>query len=213
MKKINIIVVDDHRMIREMWVRLFAGHPSIQVIGESGKFDEAIALITEKQPDVVLLDINLPNASGLDAVPLIRESSPATHIIGVSMHNQPALAKKMIKLGAKAYVTKNSPHEEIFKAIDEAMKGNTYICSEIKQILSEKALSGESDQRGIKDLSMRELEVVNLIKQGLSSREIGEKLSISTKTIEVHRYNILKKLNLKNTASLVNFVKEEDPGF
>lgn len=213
MKKISIIVVDDHKMIREMWFRLFAGHPAMQVIGESGTFDGAIALIKEKQPDVVLLDINLPNASGLDAVPLINQFSPATHIIGVSMHNQPALAKKMIKLGAKGYVTKNSPHEEIFSAIEEVMRGGTYICTEIKHIMTEKAISGEADPKGIKDLSMREIEVVNLIRTGLSSREIGEKLNISTKTIEVHRYNILKKLSLKNTAALINFIKEEDPGF
>ncbi len=213
MKKVNIVVVDDHMMIREMWTRLFEGNLMMQVVGESGTFDEAIAVVTEKQPDVVLLDINLPNASGLDAVPLINKFSPATNIIGVSMHNQPALAKKMIKLGAKGYVTKNSPHQEIFSAIHEVMKGGTYICSEIKQILSEKAMNGDADQKGIKDLSMREIEVVNLIRMGLSSREIGEKLNISTKTIEVHRYNILKKLSLKNTAALINFIKEEDPGF
>ena len=213
MKKIKVVVVDDHKMIREMWIRLFAEDGTIDVIGESGEFDDAIALVTKKQPDIVLLDINLPNASGLDAVPLIRKSSPATHIIGVSMHNQPALAKKMLKLGARGYVTKNSPQEEIFSAIDQVMKGGVYICTEIKHILSEIAMGGETDKPGIRNLSMREIEVVNLIMEGLSSREIGERLSISTKTIEVHRYNILKKLDIKNTAALINTIKKEDPSF
>jgi|SRR5688572_5567651 len=213
MKKIKLVVVDDHKMIREMWIRLFADTDDIEVIGESGEFDDAISVVTNKRPDIVLLDINLPNASGLDAVPLIRKSSPATHIIGVSMHNQPALAKKMLKLGARGYVTKNSPQEEIFSAIEQVMKGGVYICTEIKQILSERAMGGEMDKPGIKDLSMREIEVVNLIMEGLSSREIGEKLSISTKTIEVHRYNILKKLDIKNTAALINTIKKEDPSF
>ena len=213
MKKIKVVVVDDHKMIREMWIRLFAEDDTIDVIGESGEFDDAIAVVTKKQPDIVLLDINLPNASGLDAVPLIRKSSPGTHIIGVSMHNQPALAKKMLKLGARGYVTKNSPQEEIFSAIEQVMKGGVYICTEIKHILSEIAMGAETDKPGIKNLSMREIEVVNLIMEGLSSREIGERLSISTKTIEVHRYNILKKLDIKNTAALINTIKKEDPSF
>jgi len=213
MKKISVVVVDDHKMIREMWMRLFSETKEYEIVGESGEFHEAISVIHVRKPQIVLLDINLPHASGLDAVPLIRKQSPDTKIIGVSMHNQPALAKKMIKLGAKGYVTKNSPQEEIFIAMDQVMKGNIYICSEIKQILSEKALTGEPEKPGIKDLSMREIEVVNLLKEGMSSREIAEKLKVSTKTIEVHRYNILKKLDLKNTASLINAIKKEDPSF
>jgi two-component system invasion response regulator UvrY len=213
MKKISVVVVDDHKMIREMWIRLFAEAKLYEIVGESGDFHEAISVIGARKPQIVLLDINLPNASGLDAVPLIQKQSPDTKIIGVSMHNQPALAKKMLKLGAKGYVTKNSPQEEIFSAIDQVLKGNVYICTEIKHILSERALTGEIGKPGIKDLSMREIEVVNLLKEGMSSREIAEKLGVSTKTIEVHRYNILKKLDLKNTASLINTIQKEDPSF
>ena len=213
MNKTTIIIIDDHKMIREMWSNLFSRNEETEIVGESGEFDEGISLIEKRKPDIVLLDINLREASGLDAIPLIKSSSPSTRIIGVSMHSQPIIAEKMIKAGANGYVTKNSPYEEIFEAIKEVMNGKTYICAEIQNILSEKDNNNENRKPGLTDLTARELEIVNLIKQGLSSKEIGEHLKVSAKTVEVHRYNILKKLNLKNTAALVNFVKTEDPLF
>jgi|SRR5690348_2279236 DNA-binding NarL/FixJ family response regulator len=213
MNKTTIIIIDDHKMIREMWSNLFSRNEETEIVGESGEFDEALSLIEKRKPDIVLLDINLREASGLDAIPLIKSSSPSTRIIGVSMHSQPIIAEKMIKAGANGYVTKNSPYEEIFEAIKEVMNGKTYICAEIQNILSEKDNNNENRKPGLTDLTARELEIVNLIKQGLSSKEIGEHLKVSAKTVEVHRYNILKKLNLKNTAALVNFVKTEDPLF
>lgn len=213
MNKTTIIIIDDHKMIREMWSNLFSRNEETEIVGESGEFDEALSLIEKRKPDIVLLDINLREASGLDAIPLIKSSSPSTRIIGVSMHSQPIIAEKMIKAGANGYVTKNSPYEEIFEAINEVMNGKTYICAEIQNILSEKDNNNENRKPGLTDLTARELEIVNLIKQGLSSKEIGEHLKVSAKTVEVHRYNILKKLNLKNTAALVNFVKTEDPLF
>jgi DNA-binding NarL/FixJ family response regulator len=210
MKKITVIVVDDHKLIREMWTQIFRFTENIQVIGETGVFAEAIELIKTKRPDIVLLDINLPPASGLDAVPLIRKFSPGTRIIAVSMHSQPVFAKKMLKLGAKGYVTKNSSQDEILKAVDEVMNGRIYICTEIKDHLSEQMLDDESDKPDIKDLSLREIEIIKLIKQGHSSKEIAGDLHISVRTAEVHRHNILKKLKLKNTAALINFINTTD---
>ena len=210
MKKISVIVVDDHKLIREMWTQIFRFTENIEVIGETGIFDEAIEIIKTKRPDIVLLDINLPPASGLDAVPLIRKFSPGTKIIAVSMHSQPAFAKKMLKLGAKAYVTKNSSQDEILKAVDEVMNGRIYVCTEIKEHLSEQMMDDESGKPDIKDLSLREIEIIRLIKEGLSSKEIADRLHISVRTIEVHRHNILKKLKLKNTAALINFINTSD---
>lgn len=209
-KKIKLIVVDDHKLVREMWSTMFVQHEDIEVVGESGEFEEAIDLIKEKRPDIVLLDINLQQASGLDAVPLIRKFSPGTKIIAVSMHNEPAYAKKMFRLGAKGYVTKNSSYHEIFKAIDEVMQGNTFICSEIKNILSAQLITDEKAAPDIKILSLREIEIVKLIKEGFSSKEIASQLNISARTAEVHRHNILKKLKLKNAASLINFITKEN---
>jgi len=210
MKKVNVVIVEDHKLVREMWVKLFAGRDDLEVIGSVGEFDSAIDMIRDKRPDLVLLDINLPNASGIDAVPLIRKFSPGTKIIIVSMHSQPAYAKKMMQMGAKAYVTKNSSPEEMFAAIDNVLEGKTYVCQEIKNIISDHAMQDNGDSPDIKELSLREIEIVKLIKEGLSSKEIASRLNISTRTAEVHRHNILKKLKLKNTASLITFITTTD---
>jgi two-component system invasion response regulator UvrY len=141
MKKTSVIVVDDHKLVREMWSELFSRNTEIEVIDESGVFEEAINKIKEKRPDIVLLDINLAQASGFDAVPLIRKFAPASMIIAVSMHCQPAYAKKMLQLGAKGYVTKNSSRNEILMAVAEVMAGRKYVCEEIRNIISEQMLN------------------------------------------------------------------------
>src|SRR5258708_2740408 len=213
MKKISVIIVEDHQLVREMWASLLEDNKEIEVVGECGGFDEAIEMIRIKRPDIVLLDINLPGASGLDAVPLIRKFAPGSKIIAVSMHNQPVYAKKMLQLGAMGYVTKNSSPGEMLQAIDEIIKGNTYICLEIKNYLSDQMMKEDSNGPHIKELSLREIQVIKLIKEGLSSKEIAADLNITVRTIEVHRHNILKKLGLKNTATLINFINTTDLSF
>lgn len=210
MKKTTVAVVDDHQLIREMWKELFAKNTDIEVVGESGVFNEAIEMVKAKRPDIVLLDINLQQGSGFDAVPLIRKFSPGTRVIAVSMHNQPAYAKKMLQLGAKGYVTKNSSRQEMLKAIAEVMDNRKYICSEIKTIISEQVLNEVPEGPDVKKLSLREIEIIRLIKEGLSSKEIANSLHISVRTAEVHRHNILKKLHLKNTAALINYINTTD---
>lgn len=210
MKKISVVVVDDHKLIREMWARIFYGSNEIEIVGDCGEFDPAVEMIKLKRPDIVLLDINLQQASGMDAVPLIRKFSPGTRIIAVSMHNQLVYAKKMLQLGAKGYVTKNSSHLEIFKAIEEVMKGKVYLCSEITAILSEQLTEKEPGEMGLQQLSLREIDVIKFIKEGLSSKEIAGKLALSIRTVEVHRHNILKKLKLNNTAALINYINTTD---
>jgi two-component system, NarL family, invasion response regulator UvrY len=202
--KISVVVVDDHKMVREMWAQLFATNPNIELAGESGVFDEAIEMISLKKPDLVLLDINIGLDSGFDAMPLIRKNSPGTRVIAVSMHAQPSYAKKMIRSGAKGYVTKNSSRTEMFKAIDEVISGKIYICDEIKEILSEQLLFPEVKSDVIQ-LSQREMEIIKYLKEGLSSKEISTYMQIAHRTVEVHRYNMLKKMKVKNTASLINY--------
>jgi two-component system, NarL family, invasion response regulator UvrY len=211
-KKITIVIVDDHKLIRQMWLQMFAPDAGIRVIGESGTLDEAVEMVKIKRPDIVLLDINLEQESGMDAVPLIRKFSPETRIIAATMHNQPAYAKKMLQLGAKGYITKNSPHEEVIRAIEEVMKGGVYVCAEIKNILSDQIMNRPAGS-GTKELSSREMEIVKLIKNGFSSKEISSLINISIRTVEVHRRNILQKLKLRNTAALINFINDPDRNF
>lgn len=213
MKKITVVVIEDHKLIREMWSRMFEANPVIEVIGESGSLDEAIEMVKIRKPDVVLLDINLGQDSGMDAVPHIRKFSPGTRIIVLSVHNQPVYARKMLQLGAKAYLTKNSSFKEIIKAIELVMKGEVYVCKEIKDSVSDQVSNKELAEHDTKDLTLREIEIVKFIKNGLSSKEISSLINIRIRTVEVHRQNILKKLNFKNTASLINFINNTDINF
>lgn len=204
-KKITILIVDDHKLIRDTWSFILNSDERFQVIAETDSGQSAIDLSNNYHPDIVLMDINMSPMNGFDATKEIRKISPSSKIIGVSMHSQPAYAKKMLQMGAVGYITKNSSKEEMITAISQVAGGSKYICNEVKTILSEQILE-ENEQPDINLLSQREVEIINLIRQGQSSREISEQLDITLKTVEVHRHNILKKLNLKNTAALVNFI-------
>lgn len=206
MEKITILIADDHTLVRETWSFILNTDERFKVIAESGSGEEAVELAKQLRPHIVIMDINLPGMNGIEATQLIRKFSPASKILGVSLHTQPTYARKMIQKGAMGYVTKNSSREEMFKAIMEVQNGRHYICEEIKNILSEQVINGDDQQTGLNALSQREIEIIHFIKKGFSSKEIAENLDISVKTVEVHRYNVLKKLNLKNSAALVNYI-------
>ena len=202
---ITILIADDHKLIRETWAFILNRDARFKVIGSCSNSEEAVKMSEEKQPDIVLMDINMTPYSGIEATRRIREVSPQTRIIGVTMHTQPAYAKKMLQFGASGYVTKNSSKEEMVNAIIEVSKGNKFVCDEIKDLITE-AQEDPASISAINTLTEREMDVINLIKQGSSSKDISLKLNISIKTVEVHRHNILKKLKLKNAASLIHFM-------
>ena len=168
MSKINILIADDHKLIRETWSYILNSDSRFQVIGECGDAQEAVELAKTKRPHVVLMDINMTPFSGLEATQRIRKISPGSKVIGVSMHSQPAYAKKMLQMGARGYVTKNSSKEEMIKAILEVNHGNKYICDEIKNIISEQLLDEKEDSPNINALTEREMQIINFIKEGLS---------------------------------------------
>ena len=206
MEKISVLIADDHKLIRDTWSFILNSDSRFQVIAECGDSEQAVEAAKVKRPNIVLMDINMMPISGFEATERIRKVSPASKIIGVSMHSQPAYAKKMLQIGAKGYVTKNSSKEEMMKAILEVHDGNKYVCEEIKNNISELVLEENKDLPNVNALTEREIQIINLIKDGQSSKEIAGQLNISLKTVEVHRHNVLKKLKLKNSASLVNFI-------
>lgn len=206
MGKITILLVDDHKLIRDSWSFILNSDSRFQVIGETSNADEAVEIARTKKPDIVLMDINMTPVNGFEATKLVRKYSPGSKIIGISMHSMPAYARRMLQIGAMGYITKNSSKDELINSIVEVYSGKKYICEEVKNILAQQELEDEGGTPDMNVLSRRELDIVQLIKEGLSSKEIALRLDISLKTVEVHRYNILKKLNLKNTAALVNFI-------
>ncbi|MBL0135213.1 MAG: response regulator transcription factor [Chitinophagaceae bacterium] len=158
-----------------------------------------------------MVDINMHPISGIDVTKLVKKFSPGTKVIAVSLLTQPAIVKKIIKAGATGYLTKSSDKSELYTAIDQVLSGHTYICDEVKNIFAELNLTDDNNEEkhDLNKLSDRELDIVRLLKKGNSSKEIASHLSLSVRTVDAHRYNILKKLNLKNAAALVNLINED----
>ncbi|PZR26886.1 MAG: DNA-binding response regulator [Citrobacter freundii] len=206
MEKVTILLVDDHKLIRDSWSFILNSDPRFTVIGETSSGEEAIQIAAQKKPEIILMDVNMSPVNGFDATKQIQKISPESKVIAVSMHTMPAYAKRMLQLGAMGYVTKNSSKEEMIAAIIEVSEGKKYICEEVKNILAQQELDETAAQGDMNNLSRREIDIIKLIKEGMSSKQIALELDISLKTVEVHRYNILKKLKLKNTAALVNFI-------
>lgn len=205
MEKITILITDDHLMLRESWALVLNNDPRFNVIALAATGEEAIKLVNQLHPDIVLMDINLPGINGIQATQAMRKDSPATKVLGVSMQIQPSYVHKMINAGASGYVTKNSPIEEMCSAIIEVHNNQVYICDEIKNVMAHVFINSNDGQTGISPVSKREIEVIEFVSKGYSSREIADCLKVSIKTIEAHRYHVLKKLKLKNVAALVNY--------
>ena len=211
-QKIKLFLVDDHRMVIDMWASMLAADPKFEIVGTSLDAEKALEEIKIKLPNVVLLDITLPGISGIDLAKSLREKVPTAKILGVSMHTNIILIKQMLMSGASGYVSKTSSFDEMKTAILSVNEGQRYICRDIKDYITNQVISENQIDPAyrINQLTKRELEIVNMIKDGHSSREISEKLFISKRTVEVHRYNILKKLQLHNTAALVNLISHAD---
>ena len=202
---IRIAIADDHKLFGETLCEMLNAHPGFEVIALCQNSEEIIEIAIAEKPDIILLDINIPPFSGIEATQKLAART-SCKVIGLSMHAHPSYFKNMMQMGARGYVTKNSSKEEIFKAVLQVYSGNKYICSEIKNAISGQLLEGDTGKPNLGVLTGRELEIINFIKEGFSSKEIAGKFFIALKTVEVHRHNILKKLKLKNSTSLVNFV-------
>lgn len=205
MKKTTVMIVDDHELLQDTWSLLLTSSEKYEVVGKSGNGEDAIEMAGDKRPDIMLVDINMTPMNGFEVLQQVRKFSPGTKVIGVSMHSQPAYAKKMLREGAKGYITKNSSSEEFLFGINEVAEGRQYVCKQVKDILAEQVLGGDKSV-GVEALSKRELEVIGYLRDGLTSKEIANILSIASKTIEVHRHNILKKLGVKNSAGLIQLI-------
>jgi two-component system invasion response regulator UvrY len=203
-KKISIMLVDDHTLIRESWRALIATIENMEIVAECGDGRLAGELAKNARPDIVLLDLNMQPMNGFEVLTVIRKLSPLSKIIGLSMRSEPVIAKKLLRSGAKGYLTKNSPRHEMIDAINEVNKGNSYICQEVQTLLS--LQTSDNKPPDINCLSASELQLLRLLSDGDTSKEIAEKSGITVKTVEVHRHNILKKLKLKNTTALICYV-------
>src|ERR1700754_4982448 len=174
------MIVDDHTLIRETWSSLLKTVPNFEIVAECGDGRISIEMAKNIRPDIVLLDINMEPVNGFEVLKMIRKLSPASKIIGLSMRSEPVYAKKLLRLGAKGYVTKNSPRNEMLEAIDQVSNGNIYVCQEVKTAIS--GQKNKENRMGINSLSERELQVLSLLSAGGSSKDLAAELGIAIKT-------------------------------
>ncbi len=208
LNKISIVIADDHTLIAETWATIINLEKNFNVVKLFDNTQSLIDEIPDINPDIILLDVSINPISGIEATKIILEKSPHIKIIGVSMHNQPSYAKKMIRNGAMGYVTKNSSKIEMYEAIEEAMKGNVYICQEIQKNISKQIIVEDVENNNFNKLTEREIEIIKLIKNGLTNKEIASMLLLSQRTVETHRSRILKKLGIKNSISLIKLIND-----
>lgn len=179
-----------------------------QVVADCCSSEAAILEQKESRPDIILLNISIQNSNTLEQIARLRKFCPGLKILVISPYRFPDVARKIMKAGASGYLTKTSPIKELFEAIVTVRQGKKYQCDEIRGIDHAEIKKSTDAEERLKLLTSREIEIISVIKKGLTSREIAEILKITTKTVERHRYTISKKLNLHNTPQLVDFVNK-----
>jgi two-component system invasion response regulator UvrY len=203
---IRVAIADDHALVREGMRRMLSGSRQIDVVGEAANGAEAVELVSEKEPDVLLLDITMPVKDGIEATEEIVELKKNTKILILSMHADEQYALRTLRAGANGFISKGARLEELLKAIKEVHNGERYLPEQISETLGDHGIEDKIDEKSLVDmLSPREYQVMSYLAQGMTSREIADVLAISPKTVDTHRGHLLKKLRLRNNADLTRF--------
>lgn len=205
MEKINIIICDDHPLILEGLQRMLKEKSNMEILATVNNLTALWQTLSESEADILLLDINLPDGSGLDACAEIKKQYPDIKILGISNLHERSVIIRMLRNGASGYLLKSSPGKEIENAIEIIYHGGVYFGTDVQQIL---ASFTQNDLEEIPPVTRREKEVLKLLEEGLSSHEIGEKLFISPLTVDSHRKNLMQKFKVNKTINLIQTAKE-----
>lgn len=210
----RIIIVDDHQVIRDGLKSVLEAEADLDVVGEGQSGRAAVRLCRELQPDVVIMDITMPDLNGIEATRQIRADRPETKVIALSMHSDRRYVTRMLEAGATGYVLKESAIDDVVRAIRAVAEGGSYLSPDIAGIviadyLSRSSRSGEAEVKPEPKLTDREREVLQLLAEGKTSKEIAEVLCVSIKTIDAHRRQIMDKLGLRTVAELTKYAIRE----
>ncbi|MBN1481367.1 DNA-binding response regulator [candidate division KSB1 bacterium] len=208
MNNTTILLADDHRIVREGIARLLESFGDIEIVGQANDGYEAVTLATQLQPDILVLDITMPKLLGVEVISDVRIHSPGTKIIVLSMHHKDKYIKDCMRNGASAYLLKESAVNELKSAIQYVLKDQIYLSPAISRSVVKDWLTPDSNHNG-SPLTSREREILKLLAEGYSNKEIASMLFISPKTVETHRHRINDKLNLGNVADLVRYALKE----
>jgi len=203
---ISIIVADDHAIVREGLRRLLEAEPDLEVVGEAEDGREVLTEVERNRPDIVVLDITMPRMGGLETLDRLRTDHKDTKVVLLSVHNDPPFIQSAIGLRTDGYVLKNGRASEIVTAVREVMNGGSYFSPAVAREIVEQVRSPRTESPDpFTLLSAREREVLHLIAEGLSAKEVASELSISTKTVEAHRTSLMRKLGVRKATELVRY--------
>ena len=211
-QKVRIVLAEDHTILREGLRALLTADPDFEIIGEAADGREAVRFVEKQIPDLILMDLSMPRMTGMDAIREIKKRYPQTKIIALTVHKTEEYLRTTLQAGADGYVLKDATHEELLMAIQNVLRGKTYLSPGVSGKVVEGYLEGKESQippSKLGLLSQREREVLKLIAEGYKNKEIATDLCISLKTVEKHRANLMKKLDLHNAAALTAYAIEQ----
>jgi DNA-binding NarL/FixJ family response regulator len=208
---VKVLIVDDHEIMREGMSALLRKYSQFEVVGQATDGRQALEMASQLKPDVIIMDVGMPNLNGVDATKKLISMYPDLKIMALSAHSDGAIVAKMIKAGASGYMLKESAFDELIEGLNTLLDGKTFLCNKISKVVfsdyvgmvtNPKAKSGDG-------LSSREREVLQLVAEGNTTKEIAEVLKLSTKTIDSHREHIMEKLGIRNIAGLTKYAIRE----
>jgi len=211
MSKIRLLLVDDHEIVRAGLRMLFMAEPDMEIVGEAGSAEEALQAVQEVKPDVVLMDVAMPGMSGIEATRRIKEVDPDVAVLALTMHEDEQYFFEMLNAGASGYIPKRAAPDDLVSAIHVVSQGNVFLYPSLAKLLVKDFVRREeAGGDSVTDLlTPREREVLTYIAEGHTNREIAEELVISHKTVDRHRENIMRKLNLHSRVELVKYAIEK----
>lgn len=206
MKSITVILADDHHLVRAGIRSLLESIDGVEVLADCGDGRQALDLIEKHRPEVAVLDIGMPSLNGLEVARRTAQISPATRVIILSMYADPSYVRQALKAGVAGYLLKGAAVSELSLALDAVMKGEKFLTPKVAQTVVEGFLrDGDPDGEPVEDLTERQREILQLIAEGRSTREMAEQLDVSVKTIETHRSRLMDRLGIRDVPGLVRF--------
>jgi two-component system response regulator DegU len=215
MEKINVVLADDHVLVRKGIKAMLESEPEIQVVGEAGSGNEALTSARNLKPDILLLDIRMPGMSGLDAAAQLRDVAPNTKAVILSMHDSEEYVLQALRAGAYGYLLKDTDKDEFIKALRQVNGGSRYFSGSVSNVLANHLLNPAPLTKTVTredpyHLTKREKEILRMAIDGKHNKDIAESLGKSVRTIETHRFNIMKKLNVNNAIDMINKAVREN---